>query len=183
MIKLNLTIDEEVKVFDIPQGWEDVTIGTYEKLANIDKTNENEFQMAIDVLCAISGMSLDDAYALPVDRMPDILEHITFTNTEIKPTDKEYIEIHGDKYYLKKDFNQLTNGEVISLELLNKKYENNIEKGMGEMLCIFLRQKKENGNLEGFKNSFMERVEMFSDKVSIADVYNMFLFFSSGKTQ
>ena len=183
MIKLNLTIDDEAKVFNVPQNWEDVTVGTYEKLAKIDKANENEFQMAIDVLCAITDMSLDDAYSLPVDRMPEILKHITFTNTEIPLTDKEYIEIDGDEYYLKKDFTQLTNGEVISLELLNKKHDNNIETAMADMLCVFLRKKKENGNLEGFKNSFMDRADLYRDRVSIADVYNMFLFFSSGKTQ
>jgi len=183
MIKLNLTIDDEAKSFNIPQSWSDVTVGTYEKLANIDKANENEFQMAIDVLCAMTDISLDDAYALPVDRMPEILEQIKFTNTEIPSTDKEFILIDGEEYYLKKDFTQLTNGEVISLELLNKKHENNIEKAMAEMLCVFLRKKKENGNLESFKNSFMERADLYREKVSIADVYNMFLFFSSGKTQ
>jgi len=180
MIKLNLTIDDEVKVFDIPQNWEDVTVGMYEGIANLDRTKENEFQLAIDALCVLSGMSLDDAYALPVEKMPEILEQIKFTSKEIEPTNKEFILIDGEEYYLKSDFSQLTNGEVISLELLNKKYDNNIEKAMTEMLCIFLRKKKENGNLEGFKNSFMDRADLFREKVSIADVYNMFLFFSTG---
>jgi hypothetical protein len=180
MIKLNLTIDDEAKVFDIPQSWEDVTVGMYERIASLDKTKD-EFELTIDALCVLSGMSLDDAYALPIARMPEILEQIGFTNKEIEPTDKEFIVIDGVEYYLKKDFSQLTNGEVISLDLIKKKYSNNIEKAIPEMLCIFLRKKKENGNLEGFKNSLMDRADLFRDKAPIADVYNMFLFFLNGK--
>jgi hypothetical protein len=51
---------------------------------------------------------------------------------------------------------------------------------MAKLLCIFLRKKKENGKLESFKNSFMEREELF-ENVMISDVNNLFLFFLDGK--
>jgi hypothetical protein len=49
---------------------------------------------------------------------------------------------------------------------------------MPEMLCIFLR-KKDGDKLESFKKGFMERAEAFK-QVSIADVNDIFLFFSDG---
>ena len=61
-----------------------------------------------------------------------------------------------------------------------KQYENNIAPAMAKLLCIFLRKKKENGSLETFKNSFMER-EILFEEVIISDVNDLFLFFLDGE--
>ena len=94
--------------------------------------------------------------------------------------EKEYLLVEGDKYYLKKDFSQLTLGEQASIEIILKKYDGKLENAISELLCIFLRKKRDNGKLEKFKNSFMGRSEMFND-VMIADVHNIFIFFLTGR--
>ena len=50
---------------------------------------------------------------------------------------------------------------------------------MDKLLCIFLRKKKENGNLEAFKSEFMERRWGFRD-IKISKVFNVFNFFLNG---
>jgi hypothetical protein len=84
-----------------------------------------------------------------------------------------------DKYYLKKDFSQLTMGEVISIDTIMAEANGNIYKVMDKLLCIFLRKKKENGNLETFKPEFMERRWGFRD-IKISKVFNLFSFFLTG---
>lgn len=185
MIKLNLTIDDQKKSFNIPTSWADVSIGQYENLSKLDKEKgkENELQFAVDVLCSISDMTKDDAFMLPITETEKVFNNIDFVKKPIPESKKRFVEVDGIKYYFKDDYDKLTNGEVISLELLTKKYEGNIDAGMSEILCVFLRQKKENGKIEGFKSEFMERAEIFRDKISVADVYQLIVFFSNGKSE
>ena len=51
---------------------------------------------------------------------------------------------------------------------------------MPQLLCIFLRKKKENGQLEKYKTSFMNRVEIFK-KIKIDEINHIFNFFLTGR--
>ena len=110
-------------------------------------------------------------------KLCDILD---FTKGDFKPeVNIDFIELGDDKYYLKKDFSQLTMGEVISIDTILSEANGNIYKVMDKLLCIFLRKKKENGNLEAFKSEFMERRWGFRD-IKISKVFNLFSFFLNG---
>ncbi len=181
MVKLELNIDGQPKTYDIPEGWNEVSVGRFEDIASVDKEQENEFQMSLDVIRAVVGISEDDLNLLPLESVPEILETMEFVKQEIDLSPSDEIVTSMGTFYLKDNFDKLTVGEVISVETLTKKYNGNFEKGIAEMLCIFLRQKKEDGTLEAFKNSFMERSEVFRNEVMIEDVYQLFVFFSNGR--
>jgi hypothetical protein len=102
-----------------------------------------------------------------------------FLNKEMEPTKEDFVEIEGERYYIKFDFQNFTMGEVISIETILSKADNNIFKVMDELLCVFLRKKKENGNLETFRGEFLERKEIFS-KAPISKVFEVFNFFFVG---
>jgi hypothetical protein len=51
---------------------------------------------------------------------------------------------------------------------------------MAQLLCIFLRKKKENGKLEKYKTSFMGRQEIFK-KIKIDEINHVFNFFLTGR--
>src|SRR5690606_2752505 len=78
----------------------------------------------------------------------------------------------------KKDFDSLNMGEMISINLVMDENKGDITKALPRMMCILLR-KKVNGELESFRNSFMDRAEMFKD-VIITDISNLLAFFLDG---
>jgi len=112
--------------------------------------------------------------------MEGVLDSLGFIKEKIVAKKVDSIRVNGNDYYLKNDFDKLNNGEVISLEILNKKYKDNPEEGMAEMLCLFLRKKKENGKLENFTPEFMDRADMFRKEVKVSEVNDLFVFFLDG---
>jgi len=116
-----------------------------------------------------------------VEDFEKLMEVFKFTTKELEAINVESIELEGEVYYLKSDFSQLTMGEVISIETILQSADGNLFKVMDKLLCIFLRKKKENGNLEAFKGEFMNRVSIFQ-KAPITKVYNLFSFFLTGGT-
>lgn len=178
MIKLNLEIDNVTKQFEIPTEWNEVTVGQFEKLANVEK-NKNVIKYLSSVICALSGITEDEFFMIPADKFEDMLEVLEFLSKPIVDNDIDFIVIDGEEYWLKKNFEQMNMGEIISIETLTEGITN-IDTAISKLLCIFLR-KKVDGELETFKNSFMEREELFKT-VKITDVNNLFLFFSTGRT-
>jgi hypothetical protein len=179
MVELELTIDDEVTKCNIPESWADVTVGDYMEISKLDNTGKTDIELLVSILTILLGIEDELIYMLPVAEFNRVAAYLKFTNEKIETSNVDYIELDGEKYFLKKDFEQLTMGETVSIELLLEKNDNKVETAMNQLLCIFLRKKKENGKLETFKNSFMERAEQFK-KISIIDVHNLFLFFSIG---
>jgi hypothetical protein len=175
----NLEIDDTKREVTIPTGWEEVTIGMFEKLALIDPENPNTWAVAIQTITALTDLTEEEVMMMDVDDTGKIIDAIKFTNTDVDRKPNESIKIEGEEYFLKTDFDKLNNGEVMTIEELTKRYEKP-EQGMSEILCVLLRKKKENGKLEGFKAEFMERAEMIRNEVSVSDVYQAMVFFSNG---
>jgi len=179
MIKLNLEIDDEKFELELPTGWDEISIKQYDEIVSLKQGGSTLMQF-VNILKILTKVDEDTIMAIPASEFQSITDNLTFLQETIEGNeDVESIMIGDEKFFLKKDFEQLTMGESISIELIMKKYDNELSKAIPELLCIFLRKKKENGKLEGFKNSFMERAEMFSD-LMISDVHNLFLFFSIG---
>jgi len=178
MTQLNLEIDGEQMIFQIPDSWNEVTVEKFTNIWKINREGMTSIEITIAVVNILTGIDEDYLYMMSPNEFAQITSIIEFTNHDVKGTDVEFITVDDEKYYLKKDFDKLTMGEVISLELLIEQASGNIMSKMPEMLCIFLR-KKDGDKLESFKKGFMERAEAFK-QVSIADVNDIFLFFSDG---
>ena len=181
MINLIIDLDGEEKEFSIPTSWNEVTVKKAAKLAEIQLKNKTDIESAADIVSVLADIDQETIYMLTAHQFNDLVEHIKFTLEKIdSPELKDSIFIEDEEYFLKKDFTKLTMGEIISIDTILKQYENNIAPAMAKLLCIFLRKKKENGSLETFKNSFMER-EILFEEVIISDVNDLFLFFLDGE--
>ena len=181
MINLIIDLDGEKKQFSIPTSWNEVTVKKAAKLAEIQLKNKTDIESAADIVSVLADIDQETIYMLTAHQFNDLVEHIKFTLEKIdSPELKDSIFIKDEEYFLKKDFTKLTMGEIISIDTILKQYENNIAPAMAKLLCIFLRKKKENGSLETFKNSFMER-EILFEEVIISDVNDLFLFFLDGE--
>jgi len=181
MIKINLEIDDEVREFNLPQDWSEVTIGDFVKIFSINKENLTQFEVAIKTINILTGIDEETIMMMNVNDFESMTENLMFTKTDITPINVDSIELNGEVFYLKNDFSQLTMGEVISIETILQSADGNLFKVMDKLLCIFLRKKKDNGKLENFKGTFMSRADLFKT-APITKVYNIFSFFSNGGT-
>lgn len=179
MIKVKIEVDDTPHNLELPTSWEEVTVEQFALMNGIVKEGKTDLQHSIEVLCVLLNLDVEIIYMLPIENFNELIEGIEFIKSPIEDAEVESIMVGDEEYYLKKDFNQLTMGETISVEFLLEKGGGNILSQLPEMLCIFLRKKKENGNLETFKNSFMKRAEQFKH-ISIVEVNRLFVFFSNG---
>lgn len=178
MKKLNLTIDDESREYNIPDNWSEVTVSTLQKLGQYQLDDMTEIEQSVKTISTLLGIDEDDVMMIPIDEFHKISDEVSFLNSDIESNPKDEIELNGETYYVKKDYSKLTTGEVVSIDTIMKKYDQNLMPAMAELLCIFLRKKKPNGKLEGFKNSFMDRAELFGD-INVAEVYDLFINFST----
>lgn len=179
MINVNITVDDELYELSLPTSWEEVTVEQFAKVNAIPQ-DKPQLEYTIETLSALLGLDMDVVLMLPAEDFNEMVQSIDFLKEKIEEPEIESIIVDGVEYYLKKDFSKLTMGESISLEVLIEKSNGNIMSKLPELLCIFLRQKKENGKLEAFKADFMQRVESFK-KINVVDVNRLFVFFSNGE--
>lgn len=179
MVKIILNVDGEDREFNIPEEWEEVKVGQASKLFNLDREGKNQLELTISVVSILSDMDEELIYMMSQEQFMELVEVIKFTNEEVKGELKDFVTIDGDDYYLKKDFEKLTMGEIISIDTLINQSNGNLPNVMSKMLCILLRKKNTEGELETFRNSFMDREAMFNE-LYITDVNDVFLFFFGG---
>jgi hypothetical protein len=179
MINLKLEIDDEVKEFNLPENWDEVTIGDFVKLFSFNREGLTTIELSVKVINILTGIDEELVMMMNITDFEKLVEVFNFTTKELEPVNVESIELEGEMYYLKSDFAKLTMGEVISIETILQSADGNLFKVMDKLLCIFLRKKKENGKLEAFKGEFMDRVNIFHN-APITKVYNIFSFFLTG---
>jgi hypothetical protein len=181
MVILNLEIDGIATKYEIPTSWNEVTVGQAADIQNISVDNLTIIERVVKILTIlVPSISEDDIFLMSPEQFNEVAEQLSFISTEVGGEPAEFVEVEGEKYYLKKDFTKLTMGEIISVDTIMKQTNHDMSKAISKMLCIFLRKKKENGELESFKNSFMEREALFRN-VIITDVSNLFSFFLNGE--
>lgn len=181
MVNLNLTIDDEVKEFNIPESWDEVNVEQFGKLFSFNREELTPIQLGVKTLNIFIGVDEETLMMLNYDDFINLINIVNFTNKDIETVKFESIDVNGDNYFIKDDFSQLTMGEVISIETLLQQSNGNLFNVMAKLLCIFLRKKKDNGKLESFKSEFLTREEIFKT-LPISKIYGIFVFFLNGGT-
>lgn len=176
---LRIETEEGAIEVQVPSSWDEITVKQYAEIQKLLSWEGNALERSIKILSELTGVEEDVFFAMYPEQFAQVGELISFMNTEVPQKKKESIILEGEEYFLMTNLEKLTLGESISLELIIEKSKDNVLAHFPEMLCIFLRKKKDNGKLEAFKNSFMEREELFGS-ISITDVNH--LFFSTLST-
>jgi hypothetical protein len=181
MVNLILNVDGEEKTYNIPSEWNEVTVGQAADLNDLSTFDGTEIEKIVKILTIFCpDIDTDDIFAMTPEQFNQIVEMIGFISNPVDGDLADSIVLDGEEYFLKKDFTKLSMGEIISIDVIMKQTGGDISKALSKMLCIFLRKKKENGELETFKNKFMEREELFRS-AKITDVNNLMLFFTVGE--
>lgn len=183
-MKIKLEIEEKEKEYNLVVNWDEVTVGQYAEIIKTQQQKDlTQIQLSVKLVSILSGMHEDTIYSMDMDQLSEIIQHIKFLNEPLQTKEVEYIEVEGEKYYLKKEFEKLNVGEMISLQIIEEQMRkdnvNNLYAYLPKFLCIFLRKE---GEMDKFENHYMNREKMFGD-VKIVDVNDMFAFFLAGKKQ
>ncbi len=183
MIDLNLTIDEETTKYKLPESWSEVTVGQWSEVIKANSnTGATVFERIVVLLGVLVNIEPEKAWGIDIADFDQIDKAFKFLSKPPGLKKVTSIKVGGDRYYVKQDYNKHTLGEIASLTMIEKDSGGDIEKAIPEMLCVFLRKKKENGKLESFKVEHMERAEIFRS-VKVADANRLFLFFLNGKSK
>lgn len=176
MISVNIELEEETKTYEFPTSWDEVSVEQFMRVfSHTDKKYEGILG-SVKVLSAISNISEEILMAMDINDFKLLAEQLSFVSQEVPKVDVDYIEIDGSKFYLYSDFNKFTTGEIITIELLLEQAGGSIFPVITDLLCVFLRKKKEDGTFEKFNTNFMTRKEMFK-KIPISQVFHIFAFF------
>jgi len=178
----------ENKVFELPSDWEEVTFKRFIGLTSIQEDGMNsELEIFVKALTALSGdksfsnylnkMSIDDFNTLK-DYFNWIAED--FDSQKYK-SETNIFEIHGEKWKLKDNFNKLSVGEMVSLELMLKDKKMDLspyEIAFG----ILFRRVDDQGNEVAFNVDDMIKIILnYSDEIYVTDVISKLDFFLSGE--
>lgn len=185
MINLNLKIDGENKMIEVPTKWEDITVDQYQKIIAIDLTDsENDsikqFNIRQEQFCILTGITIDILELFSMDDFNSIEKNFEFMRDEMKGEIQKSIIIEGEEYHLYTEFEKLTVGEQFSIDIITKESNGDLLKVYTKLLCLFLRKKNEDGTFETFKTAHMNRESMFG-KLPIVTVNSLMVFFSNGE--
>ena len=176
MIKVNIELEEGTKSYDFPTSWDEVSVEKFMKIYTASDIKYEGILGSVKVLSAISGIDEEILMMMDINDFKNLADQLAFVNTDVPKQEVDYIEVDGDKYYLYSDFNKFTTGEIITIELLLEQGGGNIFPVMLDLLCVFLRKKKEDGTFEKYNTLFMNRKDLFKN-VPISQIFHIFAFF------
>jgi hypothetical protein len=180
MIEVKINMDGYEAIYNFPESWDEVTVKQFAELYKTKNPNNNDLLGAVNIISALAGIEQAVLLQMDIDDFKELSNKLTFITKEIPKTEVDYLELDGDKYYLYTEFNKYTTGEVITIETLMEGAQNDVNKIMADLLCLFLRKKDEDGKFEKFTTDMLRRKELFLG-VPISNIYHIFLFFSTGR--
>jgi hypothetical protein len=181
MIQINVQVDdEEVKNYEFPSDWSEVTIEQFSNIYSIDTNIHQGPFYSFELIHQLSGIDREIIEQIDFDDFKQLIKALEFFYKPVEDLKKESIIVDGEEYFLYSEFNKYTAGEIISIETILQSVNGDVKKVMPKLLCIFLRKKKENGNLEKYNTKFMSREEKFK-KIKISEINHIFNFFLTGR--
>ena len=182
MKTFNITRDNQTTTYNIPESWDDVSIARFCEMFRTDVSDLHPIFKSVRHMSILAGIEEQDIMDLTAEQYNQVAECFEFMNTEVTTPMQESIQVEGETYYLKTDFNALTFGEQVSIEIIMEKANGNVLGCMDELLCVFLRRKDDSGVLEPFKTGFMDRANIFAE-IPVTAVYQLFTFFLNGDVE
>lgn len=173
------TFELEGKEYTLPEGWHEVNLGLFEKLVehslNLPEYKSN-LQFALEMLSLLLGLDVSILKKLNKESFEVLSDSCSWTSEEITPSNKEVFEIDDKIFVPLKDYNSITMGEQIDLELIvadSKPHET-----LSNILPVLLREAKKvdkNGETilkpsEYNYENYSEYKELFRQNVMVADV-------------
>jgi hypothetical protein len=151
--------------YQMPTDWNDVSLGVYVKLADLEERKEAfgipELYLLkmLEALCNVEEGELDE---LTLDMVNELVNDVAFVQEQPTWNNSHHLVIEGVDYVFPADLNRLTMGEYISIKTLQ---ENNTTSGIiPYILAIILRPGTKSVDAETGKEVWIQ------DKFSTANI-------------
>jgi hypothetical protein len=179
---VKLKIGEDVKSYELPTDWDEVSIGQYSKLMiAVDKQESTKMELMIKSLEALVGIDEGILSKVPIKQIREAYKQLGEL-TEILPnsTLNRVIEIDGIEYGIIPDFDELSLGEFVDLDNYLQDGFNNLDKVFAVLYRPVTSRDGDKYNIEPYTlKDIIKRRELFRERLSIDTVYGALVFFCS----
>ena len=174
------TITINGEKYDIPQSWEDITLGKQIKVSKyIDDFDTEELQ-TIGMLGAYVDIPLDKLRKMKMTDVNRLSKHVDFLNKPL-PTDmiSEFL-FKNNTYYVGQNLVDTEFQDFVSIQNAMQKYSGNTIQALPLIIAIMAKRKKENGVLETLDDyDIQQRAKMFEElPITIAHRVSLFFYHS-----
>jgi len=158
------------ELHELPTSWNEVKIYHFQQIKKLDYAELGKLKYIIKLVQVFTGLPEEAIINAPATALTKIYEVISFIYKEALPTEMTNKFLIGDDVYTLKEFNDLTTGERISLEVL---LENEIDDVFPELMTILFRK-----NDDPFDAGKMNAIaDDIATEVGIGQLYGVLLFF------
>jgi len=131
------------KTLLIKTSWNEVTLSEYMKVSELEydeKLKKFNLTRSIKMIAALSNKSEKELLTYDNKMFGTLFEKIGFIfNEDIKDLSKKPFDVNGKKYMFVENFNNLTTGEMISVEQLLLDAGDSGESFLPDLLAILIR--------------------------------------------
>ena len=182
-----IRIELEGKEYSMPEGWNEVKVGLFEKIVHMASTYEDyktDTEYILDMFSLLTGAPKEILIRMTRLSFETITKRMSWVNEEVVATSKNSWVFDGIEYMPIDNLNNLTMGDSVSLELMIK--ESNEANILGNILPILIRKVKKvdkgNGKIKKMPSEFnadeyQETKDLFNDRLMVSDVIKMKSFF------
>lgn len=182
-----ITIELEGKEYVMPEGWDEVSVGTFEKIVQLASQYAaygSDAEYVIDMLATLTGAPKDVLLRITRKSFDDLSQRLSWVSEEVSPSNKESWLINGIEYMPVRNLDTLTMGDSVSMELMVK--ESNEANILGNLLPMLIRKVKKidagGGKTKKVAdafdaNEYAETKELFNKHLMVCDVIRLKSFF------
>lgn len=173
LFKFNKEKNEvELKPINVPTNWDEITLGTYEKLQEYYKSLKDDEPIdTIKFIALLSNYSEDEVLLLPVAFVNNIVLKLDFLKKIPNPNVSNKITISGETYYLL-NMDEMKFGEFTDVNMSIKNNPNDY----ASILAILCRKPNEIYDQEFINKRFEERKKLF-ESISVNQALSVLGFF------
>lgn len=174
------------KEYNLPEGWHEVSVEKFERIikhSTFLSEYKSQVLFSLEMIAIILDAPIEDIKRLNKESFEILVEKCLWTKGEIMPTPKDEIYIDDAVYIPIKDFNKLTMGDTVSIEVMIA--ESKPEEVLGNILPVLIRKGvtkvKEGKSVlvpgEFDADEYNELKDLFKKNIMVTDVINIKSFF------
>jgi hypothetical protein len=181
-----LIVEINEKEYNLPENWSEVTVEKFEKImrhSSFLSEYKSQTLFALEMFGLLLDCPVEEIKKLSKDSFSVLSEKCAWANEEIKSSLRNEFHINDKVYIAVKDFNKLSMGDAVSLEIMIGESKN--EEILGNILPMLIRKAKpvvKNGEsvLEAGEfnaDEYNELRDLFKKNIMVTDVIGLKDFF------
>lgn len=164
---------------NLKKTWQEVTIAMYQELNDVQA--DNDITLFVERVAILADCDPESIRQMSVPEFRKLQQDLEFLHTEVNADVEIKFELDGKRYGMIPQLDFITAGEWIDAESWKEKPIENMHL-YAALLYRPITKENEDGTyeIEAHKaQGFMERAELFRNKMSIAKIHGTVLFFST----